>query len=232
MAKSPNWTPAEIETAKAMRSQGATVTEIGAVLNRSPGGVQLKLTKMGVQMPAEHMAALQVRNAERARSCEAYGEKRRANLRAAFTDERRAAAGALATRLRIWEMGVPARSDECRRRSAVKATAAFSAKRTGWCPPHMLGEYREWVAKGLYPAAEARRMLTDEWVKQLRRALREIAEVAKPLAEEQRRHHNSLEGQIERIKAGTARVVPTFKPGRMVSDDRSLIGNSSAMAAA
>lgn len=112
----------------------------------------------------------------------------------------------------------------------AKGGRIAAKNKLAWCPPHMIDDYRAHLNK-MGCAAEARRIIMDEWALQLRRALRQIAAVAKPIAEEQSRLHSSFEAQLARVASGKARVVPTFRPSRHVSDERSLIGNSGAMAA-
>jgi hypothetical protein len=232
MAKAPKWTPDDIATATAMRLAGAKSSEIAVALGRSLGAVKGRLFALGVQMPPERLRELRREQAAAMVRCENYRDKRGAAISAAFTPERRAAAGQLARSMQIWQMGAHKQSREDKVAAAAKGRQAHSKKRLGWCPQHLLAHYRSLTLGGRerWAAADARRMVTEEWVKQLRHAMRQIAEVAPLAAAEQAKRRNSLEGQLARLQAG-AKLVPTFRPQQQVSDDRSLTGNSGAMAA-
>lgn len=235
MPKAPYWTEADKATAIAMRLAGHTAAEIANVVGRNKNAVAMRLFDWGVKAPAEVVTQRRREQVKALRDSPNYGEKRRQALSAAYTPERRAASGARAREFRIWEMGSHIQTPEQKRAALEKAKMVRRQQLFGWCPPHLLPEYRKLVSGNhgtRFHAAEARRMLTDEWLKQLRRALRQIAEVAKPLAEEQARQRNSFEAQLERVKAGQARVVPTFRPGRALAEQRSLIGGTMADIAA
>lgn len=99
-----------------------------------------------------------------------------------------------------------------------------------WCPEHLKDEYRALAKMHGVGRAEARRMIQDDWAGQLRHALRQIAAVAPLAIAERERQRNSLEYQIERVKAG-AKLVPALHLSRPVSPDRSLTGNATGMCA-
>lgn len=221
------WTCDEEQVLRQMREAGVAFSAIGRHLDRTDEACSVRAAKLGITAPEGASARNRIAVLEKSRAKSLEGLRRWAK-----TDAAKACFRERAYKSKPWLYSKTRLSPE-----AAKL-GRDSGRRARWdrffadIPTHLLSHFRSLKKRNGYSDAEARQMIADEWVKQLRRALRQIAEVAKPLAEEQRRHHNSLEGQIERIKAGTARVVPTFKPGRMVSDDRSLIGNSSAMAAA
>lgn len=237
MAKAPNWTDAECATVIAMRQDGKTAREIGAALGRSRQAVLKRLNILGIKMPPEHEQAMRLELARRVRAHPNYGEKRSAAIKAAITDERREKAGALARELQIWKKGNPAQSIEDKRKGAAAGRAKWSAQSTGWCPAHLLADYRKFAAK--MPAAEARRIITDEWSTQLYRTLRQIADVANRAqaqaqadatrrAEEQRAWRRSFAGQMEAVKAGAA-LVRKINPKTAGGADYSLTGNSMEM---
>ncbi len=105
--------------------------------------------------------------------------------------------------------------------SSTKGGSASWRKTLGFLPPHMKADYIRTVKSGVH-AAVARQMYRDEWLKQLRRALNAIAEVAR------RNPPTPFQRQLERVRNG-AKLVPAWKQTRAVSQDRSLIGCSSGM---
>lgn len=223
---SRNWTPAEDAALRAYCASDALMRGVtAAVPSRSYHACLKRARVIGCsagkqesirRMMAGHDQAIRdgkIKWVPRVQS-DAERAKRAASLRSFYsTPERRAE-----------------QAERCRLAVAVRDKAKHAhgvqEARMGWCPLHLRSTYSHLTKSKRLSRAEAMPLVLAEWAGQLRLALRQIAEVAKPLADEQRRHHNSIEGQIERIKAGTARVVSTFKPGRVLSEHRSLIGGS------
>lgn len=238
MGSGRNWTPAEDRVLQQMRPLGKTSAEMAAMLpGRTAEGVKGRLFKLGLAMPKDALRALRVMHAARIRELPSYGEKRGQAISAAYSADRRVRAGEQAKRLRLWEIGAQAQSMDAKRAAALKGSAANQSKRYGWCPPHLLGEYKRLThgGSGRFSAAEARRIIEDQWVTELRRALRQIAAVAplamaeaKRQAEAERAHRRSFAAQMERVKAGAA-LVPTLRMSRPIGTERSLTGNAEAM---
>lgn len=105
----------------------------------------------------------------------------------------------------------------------------ISRAKLPWCPEHLKAEYHTLIQSKRLSAAEARAIMESEWAKQLRGALRQIAAVAAlPVAADKR---TAFEIQLDRVRNG-AKLVPTFHPGRVLSEHRSLTGGSMADLAA
>jgi hypothetical protein len=232
MAKAPDWTQAETDLAVTMRRAGHEVPAIACRVGRSNTAVGQKLFRLGVRLTEAQQAKIKADNLQRVRSQPGHKQRRSEALRRAYSDERRQLARQTALAHRIWEKGSAAQSIENKRRAADQGRAAWCRKRTGWCPAHLRPHYDQLTNGGSdrYSAAEAKRIILDEWLHQLRRALNQIAAITKPMAEEQARQHNSFEAQLERVRSGQARVVPTWRPTRR-DDERSLVGCTAALAA-
>lgn len=87
------------------------------------------------------------------------------------------------------------------------------ATKLNWCPEYLRAEYVSLRRKMRSGTAEARAVILDDFARDLRRALRDIAAAAKPYAEEQRRQYRSFEAELERAKTrGIREVVHLHKP--------------------
>lgn len=236
MPTAPQWTAAEDETVRAMVAAGNSQREIVAALNgRTLTAVQARIKRLGLRISRQE--ALQRcwkgRGAAMAAGVKFGRPKGCSNPK--WTEERKAAQSR-----RLREM----LADPVHRQKRIEALRKAmdgvdfarlgrltSERRLAWCPVHLRADYH-WLYRNKVKAAEARQIILDEWCGQLRRALRQIAEVA-PLAiaeaQEELRRHNSFEARLARVAAGKARVVNAVRVKPVAAHDYSLTGNSLGM---
>ena len=95
----------------------------------------------------------------------------------------------------------------------IAGIQAFHRKKLGFCPDYLLPFYHEMKSGKGMPSAERKEVIRDTFSRDLRRAFRAIAALAKPLHEEQRRQYRSFEAELERAKTrGIREVVHLHKP--------------------
>lgn len=203
MPRNPLWTPQQIETLRQSAADGLFCREAALRTGRSFKACQAKAKTLGISFRG------QVQNERRGQIMKKPDAASIARMRA----------------------GLLAAGDEAQRRraAAISQTRRAAYGIAGFSDASMT-YYRKLRGQG-FRAPEAAAIVKGELARQIVHALRQIAAVAKPLADEQRRQHNSFEAQLERIRNGQARVVPALRMSRPVGTERSLIGNATGMCA-
>lgn len=231
MAGGRCWDEADKAIIREMVAAGAGARQVLEVMpHRTLDAVRTQMGRMGLRMTRDEALARCIEGRARAKAAGKVMGRRKGCQNRPLTDEERKKRGA-AISAALRRPDIKARHLAANRlvvatRDNAEVGRKVSNTKLAWCPAHLRHEYHLLYNSKRIKAADAKQMILAEWLQQLRRTLNQIAAVAAPLAKEQRRRHNSIEGQIERIKAGTARVVPTFKLGRVLTEHRSLIGGT------
>lgn len=206
-----NWTETENRILRRMMAAGDGPEQIGLKLGRSRDSVSHHARRIGLEfdpagIEARYRAGLARRNLENLGAKPGHKQsletrqKRIASLKARYADP----AFLAAQRERV-------RAMQARRDNAAIA-AKCSDTKMKWCPAYLRDDARHMTIKGVR-LAERREIIGEIFARDLRRALKAIAAVARPLAEEQRRQYYSFEAELERARVkGVRQVVPLARP--------------------
>lgn len=201
---SRKWTPADDAMVRQMAEAGAFAHEIAAAIGRTKPAVQSRLRVIGVTTGGPlQLARL---SADRARIGRATIHKARAVL--------------------IADAG----EINARRRAGIYR--ARCKRLYPDLPEHLWPAVNAMRTKHGLLSREAYELVMADWKRDVLNALRAICAAAAVTARAEIMRRNSFEAQLERVRNGQARVVPTFRPGRVIAEQRSLIGGTMAELAA
>jgi hypothetical protein len=238
MLRGRAWTPEEDDVLRAGFAAGLAYAAIGKQVDRTRDAVSARMNRLGCILPRDEILRRRKEGWQRALEAGRVGgnySNRAGKPGKPHTPETIARMSAIQKAM----FANPERMAKhreavakgMRNRDKAAIGAKISATKLAWCPPHLVPAYRGLSHRNgetRIHAAEAKRMILDEWAKQLRRALRQIAAVAPLAIAEHKRHRNSFAGQLERVQSG-ARVVPSLRLSRLSEGDYSLTGNATAL---
>lgn len=206
-----NWTDKEDQILRRMVAAGDGPHEIGAALGRSRDSVSHHASRLGLEfdpagIEARYRAGLAKRNMENLGVKLGHKQTLETRMKRIASLKARCADPEFLARQR----------ERVRLMNAGRDNAAIAAKcsdtKMKWCPAYLRDDARHMTIKGVR-MAERREIIGEIFARDLRRALKAIAAVARPLAEEQRRQYYSFEAELERARVkGIREVVPLVRP--------------------
>ena len=179
-----------------------------AGLNRTHASVRLRARQLGVSLDRDAVKRRHRSAASKTFSdpvvVAARARTQSANHTLEQADEKRQRAKDM--RLHLYLVASP--EIQARRIAGIRA---FHRKKLGFCPDYLLPFYREMKAIHGMSFVERKAAIVDTFGRDLRRAFKAIAEVAKPLAVEQRRQYRSFEAELERARVNGIRPALTLR---------------------
>lgn len=212
------WTAYEDDMLRSMKTASASGKEIADVLGRTPVAVKQRAFKIGADMCDRDVHRERAKQGLAAsKLTPEYKAAHSAGLTAAWASNpgRREQAAALAKARDLQGSSRRAISacpvkQERQRERGRKLAASRGVAAWSWCPAYLAEAYRGLKLRG-FPPTEAKRIVLDDFTRDLRRALKDIAAAVKPLAEEQRRQYYSIEAEIARARINGIRENAPFR---------------------
>jgi hypothetical protein len=222
------WTPAEDAALIEAAGRLGCWQTLADTLGRSQGATRGRAHRLGVRL--NEAAVLKHRSAAAKAVFARPGQRQKvaASVSRAWTPDRREEARqrALATNSIARALATP--FDETARIAAIHE---YWRRWRSWCPAYLWQVYCDLKDQKLMPAADARRIVLDDFANDLRRALRAIAAIGVAEARKEReakaRSRNDFDAIMARVSAGQSRL--TERAVLSTRDhDFSLIGSTLA----